>query len=182
MTENNFSLSDTTQQNSYQAIVITDGADSYALFTYNCEQMEWTGYWQHGVVGYNAKGEHYENHPASGFEVVGTAVACANDFYGTSWNNLMYKMSFPRDLTLKTRKECRDTNRIDSQRIPALISEIAERLEPCPCTPWQAWRDWGRFRWDWNNQLCFVQRFPVEVEVEEGTAYFTQQCCYSPWE
>ena len=173
-------VSNAVQQNSYQAIVITDGADSYALFTYNCEQMQWTGYWQHGVVGYNAKGDYYDNHPASGFEVVGTAVACANDLYGTPWNNLIFKTSLPRDFELNAKKECRDTFRLDSQRIQAPISEIERSLEPCPCTLWQAQRDWARFSLDWNNYLCYVQVFPVQVEVKEGTAYFTQQCCYSP--
>ena len=168
------------QQNSYQAIVITDRENSYAMFTYNCEQMEWTGYWQHGVVGYNAKGEHYDNHPASGLEVVGTAVACANDLYGTPWNNVIFKTSIPPGITSKRRGECQHIYWTDDQRIPSPVSEIGKSLEPCPCTLWQAQRDWARFSLDWNNYLCFVQRFPVEVEVEEGTAYFTQQCCYSP--
>ena len=142
--------------------------------------MEWTGYWQHGVVGYNAKGDYYDNHPASGFDVVGIAVACANDLYGTPWNNVIFKTSLPRDFTLNAKKECRDTFRTDSQRIQTPISEIGSSLEPCPCTLGQAQRDWARFSWDWSNYLCYVQRFPVRVEVEEGPAYFTQQCCYSP--
>ena len=175
-----------TQTNSYQAIVITDGADSYALFTYHCEQLEWTGYWRHGVVGYNANGEHYDNHPASGFEVVGTSIACSNYFNGTPWSNVIFKTSIPPDFVLMAKKECQIRFQRDQKRIQSSIGQIEQLLEPCPCTFFQAWTDWARFRWDWVNLdwinfICFVQRFPVSREVEEGTAYFTQQCCYSPW-
>ena len=143
--------------------------------------MQWTGYWKHGVVGYNAKGDYYENHPAAGYDVVGVSVACANDLYGTPWNNLIFKTSLPPDFKLTAKKECQAMYKSDQQRIQTSISIIGEILEPCPCTLWQVWRDWARFRWDWNNYLCFAQRFPVQVALAEGTAYFTQQCCYASW-
>ena len=131
------------------------------------------------MVGYNARGDYYENHPAAGFEFVGTAIACANDLYGSPWNNILYKISLTPKFRMNARRECIQRVMVDQERIPDPIA-TAGLLEPCPCSLGQARRDWARFTQLQDRDLCFVQSFPVEIEVPEGEASFTQECCYAP--
>ena len=174
------------QENSYQAVVITDGANTYTVFTYNCNMMGWSGLWQHAVVGYNARGNSYTNHPASGFDVISTAVACPNNlFYQVPWSNIVYKISPPpgqREIYLQT---CRSwAKRFDPGLLKINdddVEEISKQLEPCPCTAWQAWRDWGRFRRDFTEGLCFIQRSTFSQQMEDLELKFTQKCCYAAW-
>ena len=56
----------------------------------------------------------------------------------------------------------------------------------CPCTEWQAWLDWGRFRWDWYSwpDYCYESRrskFIYYYSPFIGNIHFriTQTCCYS---
>ena len=61
----------------------------------------------------------------------------------------------------------------------------------CPCTGWQAWLDWGRFRWSWWNSWpdwCFDSRrsrffyFYTRSNGLVGVS-MRQKCCYSTeWE
>ena len=169
------------QENSYQALVITDGANTYTVFTYNCDMMGWSGYTQHAVVGYNARGDSFTNHPVSGFEVINTAVACPNNlFYQVAWSNIVYKISQPPDFKRNQLFECfrliGEDNKHGSNNI---IEAISGQLEPCPCSAWQAMRDWGRFRSEQSQGLCFIQRFPLVLDSSKTK--FTQECCYRPW-
>ena len=76
------------QTNSYQGIVITDGRESYALFTYQCGSMSWHG---NATVGFNAGGTLYENHPLAGTSSA-NSVSCLS--YSTAvWMNLVYKLT-----------------------------------------------------------------------------------------
>ena len=167
------------QENSYQALVITDYANTYAVFTYNCDMLEWSGNWQHAVVGINARGDTFSNHPASGFKVVKTAVACPNNLlYKVPWSNIVYKISPPPNFEKEQRMKCQKLYKEDLKTIGSEgdIKQVLKQLEPCPCSAWQARRDWGRFRSELSNGFCFVQRIAVELWGFK----FTQQCCYAP--
>ena len=48
--------------NTYQAILITDGRKSYAVYTYECGAMEWGSF---STIGFNAAGVYYANHELS---------------------------------------------------------------------------------------------------------------------
>ena len=137
--------------------------------------MQWSGIWKHAVVGYTDSGDYYENHPASGYEIVDTVVACKNQFCGDERSNLVYKLSQSIDFVSQQMLECNKKYNQDTKETGdfAAIQDIASLLEPCPCTLWQAWRDWGRFRSQSN--LCFVQR------TSPMNTSYTQQCCYAPW-
>ena len=159
--------------------MITDGANTYTVFTYNCNMMGWSGLWQHAVVGYNARGNSYTNHPASGFDVIRTAVACPNNLlHQVPWNNIVYKISPHPDLKAILKQQCTKLFRLDYYKeIPSQSpKDISEKLEPCPCTVWQARRDWGRFRPEFSQGLCYIQRFTLRVR----SGRFTQKCCYAP--
>ena len=147
--------------------------------------MGWSGLWQHAVVGYNARGSSYTNHPASGFDVISTAVACPNNLlYQVPWSNIVYKISNPPDQKRTLIEHCNSLLSKD-YRVVRLrdnnIYDISEMLEPCPCTAWQAWRDWGRFRREFSQGLCFVQRSTFVQPARGSEKQFTQKCCYAPW-
>lgn len=76
-----------SQTNSYQGIVITNGTDSFAIFTYQCGAMTWSG---NATIGFNAGGSHFENHPLSGTSSA-KSIACMN--YDTVWANLVFKLT-----------------------------------------------------------------------------------------
>ena len=78
------------QQNSYQAIAITNGTVSYALYTYQCGSMGWSN---GAVIGYNggSSTDYYYVHPLSGSDDAQT-VACLQ-FPNSQWSNLLYKIS-----------------------------------------------------------------------------------------
>ena len=132
--------------------------------------MGWSGYWIYATVGYNANGEYFRNHPASGYEEVTEAVSCRNTFCNVSVSNLVYKLSLPPTYTTLQRKACTSLYIEDLEQ--PNIGLGTTQLEACPCTWGQAWADQTRFVWSQDSRLCFVQRFP-----KEGTTY-AQQCCY----
>ncbi len=77
------------QMNSFQGIVITDGVNSYSLFTYKCGEMEWS---RQGVIGFNAAGQSYENHVLSLESFVeAPSIACSNSA-NSEWTNVIYKL------------------------------------------------------------------------------------------
>ena len=44
-------------------MLITEGTKSYAVFTYECPEVQWGSY---ATIGFNAGGTHFENHEFSG--------------------------------------------------------------------------------------------------------------------
>ena len=64
---------------------MTNGEQAYALFTYNCHQMDWSG---RGGIGVNADGGFYINHKFSGSRDA-NQVACQN-FPESEWSNELY--------------------------------------------------------------------------------------------
>lgn len=142
--------------------------ESYAIYTYNCDMMEWSGLYRHATVGFNAFGEHYFNHRLSGFSVVNT-IACEGPA-DSEWNNVMYRLSLSVDDVQQARATCRRTLFSDIEQFGAEIAR--QNSQPCPCTIWQAFRD-RRFRFSFDSLssgYCFYERFnrgPLNL------------CCYS---
>jgi fibulin 1/2 len=161
----------TSKQNTYQAVLITNGFVSYSIFTYHCQNLQWSGYWRHATIGYNAGGEYYYNHPLTGLPQVNN-IACLNQ-PADSYYNLLNKLS--TSIANERREECnwfyqRDKANNDIKD----INKIAETLTPCPCTIWQAWRD-RRFAFEWTawyeGYYCFQQRIASPTKA-------SQLCCY----
>ena len=75
------------QTNTFQAIVITNGTKSYAVFTYMCNLVEWS---DEAGIGFNAAGEFYANHPLSG-QFVSNAIDCVHQ-PDSIWNNVIYDL------------------------------------------------------------------------------------------
>ena len=78
------------QTNTFQAIAITDGSQSYAVYTYRCGDLGWSG---GATIGYNGGpvGNFYANHPLSGTNSANT-IACLNSGV-TEWFNVVYNVS-----------------------------------------------------------------------------------------
>ena len=81
------SLSPTLQTNTFQAILITNGSKSYAVFTYKCDQVSWS---DEAGIGFNAGGEYYGNHPFSG-QFVANAIDCVHN-PDSPWNNVIFDL------------------------------------------------------------------------------------------
>ncbi len=76
--------------NTFQAIAVSNGTESYALFTYKCGEMEWS---DQAVIGYNGGSptDYFFNHPLSGTDDAQT-IAC-QEFPDSVWTNLWHKIS-----------------------------------------------------------------------------------------
>lgn len=72
------------QGNTFQAILVTDGAKSFAIFTYRCELLEWSS---PATIGINAPTDGYYNHPLTGTVIPPDEIACVH--VNSEWNNVV---------------------------------------------------------------------------------------------
>ena len=81
------------QENNYQVVLLTDGTQSYTVFTYKCGELNWgtssTG------IGFSAGPSLYANHPLSRRSNV-RSIACLNSPQ-SPWSNVVYKVN--REIT-----------------------------------------------------------------------------------
>ena len=179
--------------NTYQAAVISDGLETYAVFTYNCDDLNWIGEEDnYAAVGFNVLSaattilRSFANYALSRTSEVGM-VACNHTRFNRPWTNLIYRIGRAIDEDQIARSVClaRVTN--DEITFPISIRTLFEdpailhqdlRLSDCPCTLLQACRD-PRFIFvdeiDFHGDFtCFFNRFTV---VYNGV-YLLNRCCY----
>ena len=148
---------------------MTSGADTYVVYTYNCELLNNPGQYRGPVIGYNLGGFEFENHRYS--ESLGaTRIACGN-WPSSDWYNLIYKISTGEDEKLRAIDTCFELIEED-KKILTDVEMYVSQLSPCPCTIQQAWRD-RNYRFDFENYYCYYQPFANSV-----TGDFDQYCCY----
>ena len=137
--------------------------------------MQWSavGTNKAAVVGFNAKGEFFNNHPQSETKKVGDAVSCAGlgrrqkrDIPGTGFICPLPGVDIIRDIVTNC------TENIDYD--PQYLRYWAEQLDPCPCTSSMAREDIGRFVK--QNEMCYVSG--RRLSIPNVTNSLTQQCCY----
>ena len=165
-----------TQTNTFQGLIATDGISSYAVFTYNCNLLTWSGQTQHAVIGYNMRGQ-FLNHPLSATSQV-VNVSCANS-PNSPWSNLVYSIGTTQNELQRARANCARRYANDVLQF-GNISARFELTLPCPCCIFQAESD-RRFRFDRDRSvfedpfiLCYTQRFPLSLPEGGG-----QLCCYT---
>ena len=73
-----------TITNTFQAILITDGTDSYAVFIYECGGMEWSG----GVIGWQDSSFNYASHYLSGHSD-SNDIGC---LYSSSYSAVVFRL------------------------------------------------------------------------------------------
>ena len=83
--------------------MITDGKDSYAIFTYMCDLIQWSGLWRYPTIGYNAGGILFANHPLTAHEEA-NQIDCANN--GAQYTNIVYKISIDPDYIKQLQAQC----------------------------------------------------------------------------
>lgn len=76
------------QTNTFQAVVITSGNESYALFTYECGSMQWSS---KAVIGISVNYTYTHVHRLSNTYRT-NEVACIN-VPATVWSNVLYQIS-----------------------------------------------------------------------------------------
>ena len=67
----------------FQAVLITDGSASYAVFIYDCGGMEWDG----AIIGWAKSSTLYEKHTLSGFS--SDDIGCR---YSSSYSAVIYRV------------------------------------------------------------------------------------------
>ena len=155
--------------------MITDGLESYAIFTYMCDLIQWSGLWSYPTIGYNAAGVLFANHPLTAREEANEIDNCAG--INSQYVNVVYKISASDDVIEQLQKQCLDWYYSDIESYKNdyndTISMFSGNQTACPCTARQAWWD-RRFSYFTrkNDSFCFIERF----RNARGGA---QECCYS---
>lgn len=78
----------TLQSNTFQGILITNGTQSYSIFTYVCDMMEWS---DESTIGFNVGTIHSELHPLSG-TLQASAIDCVHQRNGSNINNVVFDL------------------------------------------------------------------------------------------
>lgn len=159
-----------SQLNTFEAVIVTSGADTYVIFTYNCELLTNPGLYAKAVIGYNLGGFEYLNDMFSE-TFAAHRVACSH-WPSSNWFNLIYKLNSGEDEILRARRICQQLVAEDEAKYNTTVDYYQKELSPCPCSIRNAWRD-RNFRWDSDNFFCYYRRLPNTL-----TAGFDQYCCY----
>lgn len=185
------------QVNTYQATIISDGAETFSVLTYNCDQLNWVGLpGAYASVGYSVIGtaedfRNFASHGLSRSKDVGR-IACTNEGLSRPWANVVYKIGVAvNDLQL-SRSRCLARVSADQDTFPTLYDFVSQNgpesgsilslmleLPDCPCSQSQAELD-QRFSSDFKieeNKLCFFTRFSRKAEDSEDEFYH-RRCCY----
>ena len=174
------------QVNTYQAIVISNGADTYSVFTYNCDQLNWVGGpGAYASVGFSVQGttdkfdRNFENHGLSRRPQV-NMIACTNVRYNRPWTNVIYKIGVAVNAEQLERSKCLATVSEDAALFPMDLGVFNPApfigLSDCPCSYFQIIRDFGFLPVPGSQDVvCFVSRFSRFF----GGAFLVNRCCYS---
>ena len=139
------------------------------MFIYHCNLLRWTGLWSQPVIGFNAAGSLYSNHPYSSLSNA-NEVACISVDDGSNFTNVIFKISAAPDPIQSQRLSCWRWYFNDIRTYPFIYYNY-RFAPPCPCTEYQAWFDlrWSLFNSS-SNQICYISRI---LHNEIG-----QLCCY----
>ena len=156
-----------------------------------CGEIQWSALGRNraAVVGFNAEGNSFANHPLSGFPAVGDAVSCTFELGKRRKRqeeempaaNML--MELPADPDLKDKVEkCLNAFDFDAGLLlfGTSAETLAAMLDPCPCSHRQAAIDHGRYTPQQNEpgSTCYVSTNPIEMRLLLSAITLTQQCCY----
>ena len=162
--------------------MITDGISTFAIYTYQCGLLPWSGSSNFAVVGYNAQGLA-QNAPFSATPTVATQISCRCLPRSLTWYNIIYQLPFTviPQFYLNT-AECIKHYTTDIISHPFSDFQVLNAslfLPICPCSYFQA-------IWDWRFtsagflgskfSFCFLPRFLTFVPFFGFGP--TQLCCY----
>ena len=78
------------KENNFQAVIITNGLQSYTVFTYQCGELNWVGL-NSASIGFCASSTSFANHLYSQQQNVND-IACLNQSH-PPWTNVVYQIS-----------------------------------------------------------------------------------------
>ena len=145
--------------------MITNLVESYALFIYECNSIEWAGRFTFPTIGFNSPSDAtFINHPFTGLSNA-NEVSCRG-------RNLLYQISATQSSIEELRQMCVEWYISDIQLFsPSTISFLNFVTPSCPCTLFQAERDFRFIIFSIRNNVeCYSLRFPAAADRE---------CCYS---
>ena len=180
------------QTNNYQAIIVTNNTRTFAIFTYTCGEIQWSALGRNraAVVGYNARGDYYSNHPSSGFAAVGNSVSCTFQLGRRQARQAPPpSMSVMMDLgasssVVQQREECLIAINFDMVFLTGSTPQnLVNMLDPCPPDLQTVKLDFGRFILHPGNfpgsSICYVSATSISVSLLVSRIQLTQQCCYN---
>ena len=157
------------QRNTFQVVIVTDGEQSFALFNYPSDGLQWSGRGSPAVVGYTTRDANFfARHYLSGFhEVVDIATQRLSSNVRTT-GRLFYQLSGDSNL-------CAGNSICLNWYFNDIVQDSSwtDSIPPCPCSLFQAITD-RRYRWDTTTEtsLCLVATFPSFASAQT-------ECCYS---
>lgn len=180
-----FTLVIELQTNTYQAVIISNGEETFTVFIYNSNELNWTGReGAYAAVGFSVDGniddfQNFENHGLSRRREI-RDISQTNVRFNRPWTNVIYRIGVAVSEEQRARSRC--ISRVNEDRVTfsdGLNSVFQAILQPCPCSLFQAFRDrrFGFFRGIsfLGNNLCSFARFFRFA----GNGYFAgQRCCY----
>ncbi|XP_064385849.1 mucin-like protein [Halichondria panicea] len=160
-------------RNSFEAIIITDGVVTFAVYTYICDDLQW-GQSQDGdysTIGYNINPASFfgsdskelpsfHDHRLSNLPM-SEMIACSSLARGSRYHNEVYFVGRSKDTTQLARAEC--TSTINNDTLYSDIIDGTTLKDGCPCNSAQASRD-------------FAFRFIDMFELTLDTVYAGQFC------
>ena len=164
-------------------IIVSDSTQTFAVLTYNCDQLQWTGEsdFNIGAIGYSLGSRtsnipEFYNHPLSKRERV-KMIACSNveGDRNRPWTNVDLKIGETTDQMNVNDRRCLEALSEDMMRLND-IKMSAFRAAPCPCSLFQAIFDRRvRVLTFIKDYVYFVPRFPAFT----GGYVFGYSCAYS---
>ena len=172
------------QENTFQGVVITDGTQSFVMFTYQCDLMGWSGVdvGSYAIVGFNLNGV-YENHPLSGTSEI-KDIGCLSTGsisnitrrQSSNWHNQLYQLPTVVDLIQQLRSECLAMQILDIQTVGD-IQSLSSSLGACPPSASQAFLD---FRFLFHSESStFTSRCYTYVFSAGAGGLSSLICCYA---
>ena len=154
--------------------MVTDGQQTFVVFTYNSNMLEWSGPLNHAVIGVNVgtgiQGNFpaFQNHLLSGRPDV-PMIARLNLGRGIEWTDIIYKIGDVSENELdRNRAACLAMYNEDITQFGRVVFPA---FPPCPCSLFQAFFD-RRFSFNPNrfSSICLFELFG---------GFSVQECCYS---
>ena len=182
-----------SQVNSYQTTIVTDVIRTYAVFSYMCGEIQWSALGRNraAVVGYNSRANFFDNHPLSGLSGIGDAVSCTFDIGRRRKRQdveMPNNMPMPLPADENIRRLVGQCLQFEARNMLAYLGTtetpqtLADKLDPCPCSPNQAIEDRARYvKFDIADgpTNCYISSQPVnELLPALGPITLTQMCCY----
>ena len=152
-------------------MIAADGEQTFALFNYPFDGLQWSGGSSAAVVGYTTRDvSFFARHYLSGIpQVVNIATQTVSSNVNIA-GRLFYQLSEDSNVCAGN-SPCVNwyINETTQERFP--LWHVF--LPPCPCSVFQAIRDW-RYRWYpvTETLICFVATFP-------SFNFAQTECCYS---